>query len=263
MRAQTATTAADRRFDVGAFTRSARGDLLEGIDLDAVTVPAHCAESLAALSALEGATMAHLRNVLVTATHKDARVTAFLVTWAYEKYWIADALSTVSRTAVGPATGSLPGGPVRRSLAGFLAGTSIVAVHTTAGLIDDLVLDAAYDALATDAVGAFAELLALVRDTKARHTEFFADESRRRLAANDRAVRLTARSIRASAWPIGSPLLGEDARRRFSDRVFGGERGARRAADIGREIGMLPGIPQRTASQLARSLTGPTSRTGA
>ena len=39
--------------------------------------------------------MAHLRNVLVTPTHKDARVTAFLVTWAYEKFWIADALPAI------------------------------------------------------------------------------------------------------------------------------------------------------------------------
>ena len=39
--------------------------------------------------------MQHLRTVLVTPTHKDARITAFLTTWAFEKYWIADALSAI------------------------------------------------------------------------------------------------------------------------------------------------------------------------
>lgn len=39
--------------------------------------------------------MSSLRNVLVTPLPKDARVTAFLVTWAFEKFWIADALQLV------------------------------------------------------------------------------------------------------------------------------------------------------------------------
>ena len=57
---------------------------------------------LAMLAVLEAATMAHLRNVLVTHTHKDARVTAFLVTWAFEKFSIADALRGIVDASAGP-----------------------------------------------------------------------------------------------------------------------------------------------------------------
>src|SRR5688500_15777566 len=85
-------------FDVRAFARTAHGSLRDDLDLDAVAaapLPPDVVAALGALAVLEGATMAHLRNVLVTNTHKDARVTAFLVTWAFEKFWIADALRAI------------------------------------------------------------------------------------------------------------------------------------------------------------------------
>ena len=71
-------------FDVREFARTAQGSLRDELDLAAIAgapLPRDIERTLAALAALEGATMAHLRNVLVTSTHKDARVTAFLVTF--------------------------------------------------------------------------------------------------------------------------------------------------------------------------------------
>ncbi|MHA7987080.1 hypothetical protein ACX9R5_14875 [Rathayibacter sp. CAU 1779] len=253
-------------FDVPAFTRTARGSLRERFDLDAIAVDVDvdAARLLATLSVLEGATMAHLRNVLVTATHKDARVTAFLVTWAFEKYWIADALAAVSRSVAStpgssplagrPARTGLPGGPVRRSIGGFLAGTSIVPVHTVAGLVDDLVLDAAYDVVALKATASLHELLAAIRDTKARHTAFFAAESRRLLSEDGRARRLAGLSIRRGPWPIGALLLDTDDGDAFTATVFGGAKGVRRAEAVAERIARLPGIAATTASALASAL---------
>ncbi|HWD61494.1 MAG TPA: hypothetical protein VG369_03285 [Humibacter sp.] len=240
-------------FDVAAFTRSARGTLRDVLDVEAIRVSAPEAELLGTLCVLEGATMAHLRNVLVTATHKDARVTAFLVTWAFEKYWIADALSSVSGSRATP-TGSLPGGPVRRATGGFIAGRSIVGAHMVAGYLDDLVLDAAYDAVESDAAPPLRELLAVIRGTKSRHTAFFLGEATKRLASDPRSVRLAERSVQREAWPIGAPLLDAATRAAFTRSVFGGKVGEDRAEAVADAIAALPGIRARTASELARTL---------
>ena len=173
--------------DLGAFATT-------GLEADVVG-------AIAALGALEGATMAHLRNVLVTATHKDARVTAFLVTWAYEKYWIADALraivaassldsggATVGATdGVAAATGtasrdarmhrdaaSAGRGPIRRALAGYLQGWAAVGAHMALGMVDDLVLRVAYErAVAASGSDALDAVVRRILDVKARHAQFF------------------------------------------------------------------------------------------
>src|ERR1700733_9226559 len=85
-------------FDVRAFARSAAGNHRDELDLASYVDRPLSPETLRALAYLrdiERATMSHLRGLLVTATHKDARVTAFLTTWAFEKFWIADALDAV------------------------------------------------------------------------------------------------------------------------------------------------------------------------
>ena len=87
-------------FDVRDFARTAVGSHRDEIDLEAFAanpLKPETVRSLAYLRELERSTMTYLRNVLVTPTHKDARVTAFLTTWAFEKYWIADAFEVIVR----------------------------------------------------------------------------------------------------------------------------------------------------------------------
>jgi hypothetical protein len=85
-------------FDVREYARTAVGNLREGLNLEAyksAPLGADTLRTLSFLQAIERSTMQHLRTVLVTPTHKDARVTAFLITWAFEKFWIADVLSAI------------------------------------------------------------------------------------------------------------------------------------------------------------------------
>ena len=153
-RSSSTEPAGPAEFDVRAFARTAHGSLRDDLDLDAVTaapLPPDVVAALGALAVLEGATMAHLRNVLVTNTHKDARVTAFLVTWAFEKFWIADALRAIVDASAGsdadraggqraaPTRTAAPGGaasggrgPVRRAFAGITQGWAVVGAHMTA-----------------------------------------------------------------------------------------------------------------------------------
>ena len=124
--------------------------------------------------------MAHLRNVLVTNTHKDARVTAFLVTWAFEKFWIADALRAIVDASAG--RGRRPGrrrapaveppaptpraadlgaarhpavaAPCDARSPGFTQGWAVIGAHMAVGLVDDRVLGAAYARVAECVHGA-------------------------------------------------------------------------------------------------------------
>jgi hypothetical protein len=260
-----------REFDVGEFARTARGSLRDELDLTALRAARLAPELVTVIETLrelEGATMAHLRNVLVTPTHKDARVTAFLVTWAFEKFWIADALgavvdasgratSTDDRTDVAtPRRGIRRGrGPVRRALAGFTQGESIVGAHTTLGLVDDWMLADVYEQLSARAgCDALAATVETIRTAKARHTAFFDEESRRRLTASPRASRLARRELRRSTWPLGAHVVDPERRRSLARFTWSGAGGADRLASLEHRIAALPGIGTSGAAAVGASL---------
>ena len=255
------------------FARTAQGSLRDDLDLRAFAaepLAPDVTRTLAALAALEGATMAHLRNVLVTSTHKDARVTAFLVTWAFEKFWIADALRAIVATSAGvdvEASGAAPGrqtgtsarsggrGPLRRALAGVTQGWAVVGAHMAVGFVDDRMLRAAYlrtvDVSASDALAAAVNRVLHVKE---RHARFFDEEARPRLAASSRTARLARRELRRTAWPLGSSVLAPGERAAFARFAFGDDAGDELLQGVVRDIRGLPGVDARTAASVARRL---------
>jgi hypothetical protein len=264
-------------FDVGEFTRTARGSLRDELDLSsiaAIHVTPDVLLVLEALRDLEGATMAHLRNVLVTPTHKDARVTAFLVTWAFEKFWIADAIGAIveatdanQRSRMGTdAAAAARGirrvrGPLRRSLAGFTQGESIVGAHATIGLVDDWILEGVYERISSDpdVGGPVTAALDAVLVVKARHTAFFEQEARRRLAASRRAARLARHELRRSRWPLGDAAIDAAHRRAVVRLAWSGTDGAERLASLEGRIAELPGLGASAASAVGARLAQGTS----
>ena len=270
-------------FDVRAFARTAHGSLRGDLDLDAVAgapLSPDLVTVLDALATLEGATMAHLRNVLVTNTHKDARVTAFLVTWAFEKFWIADALRAIvdasgvagpgsnagpvgaqppDRTAAATSGGAPSGGrgPVRRAFAGITQGWAVIGAHMAVGLVDDRMLGTAYERVAESSTSATLDAVVdRIVAVKERHTRFFEEEVQRRLTASPRAARLARRELRRTAWPLGAAALTAEQRAAFSRFAFGGPEGDARAVELERGIGALPGMDARTAAIVRRGLAG-------
>lgn len=243
-------------FDVREFARTARGNHRAEMDLSHLTaadVDVDAARLIRVLRDLESSTMHRMRNLLVTATHKDARVTAFLTTWAFEKFWIADALAAVLE-ATGHPTDSPNGmlrksrveradrrGPVLRAIAGNIAGPKLVAAHVTIGLVDEWVTSAAYRRLG-ELASALQSVVDMVLDIKDRHIAFLAEEAQRRLEESARARRLTTTTLKQTAWPVGATERPADERAFFESVVFGGDEGARRASAIGSAIAALPGL---------------------
>lgn len=77
-------------FNVRDFARTARGSHRAELFLEAYAEAPLDNDTLQVvdlLARLERGALRYLRTVLVTPAHSDARVTGFLVTWAYEKYW--------------------------------------------------------------------------------------------------------------------------------------------------------------------------------
>ena len=243
-------------FDVREFARTARGSHRGEMDLSAVdasAVDADAARLIRVLRDLENSTMHRMRNLLVTATHKDARVTAFLTTWAFEKFWVADALTAVLE-ASGHPTDAADGmlrtsrveradrrGPVARAIAGNLAGPKLVAAHVTIGLVDEWVTSAAYRRLGELAT-ALRGVVTMVLEIKDRHIEFLGDEAQRRLAESARARRLTLKTVAQTAWPVGATERPAEERTFFETIVFGGPEGSSRASEIASRIAALPGL---------------------
>jgi hypothetical protein len=263
---------AEGGFDVRAFARSAQGRFRDELDLDMFATQPLATDDRTLIrffARVEGASMDHFRNVLMTATHKDARVTAFLITWAYEKQWIADALGAVLEAHGEPPIADVAEGaarrrfsewaawrgPLWRALASLRQGDDVVAAHVTIGLIDEWVMAAGYEMVAETADSSpLTKVLDRVAAVRQRHEEFLAAESRRRLIASPRAIRLTRSVLRRQVWPIGSLRRAAGDRDRFTSIVFAGVEGRDRAMAIGDRVAGLTGLSPAGGATVARIL---------
>jgi hypothetical protein len=261
------------RFSVREFARTGRGNFRSELRLaDYADAPldADTLRTVRYLGQLESATMEQLRNLLVTATHKDARVTAFLVTWAFEKFWMADALDAVLEANGRPrakdeddgsrrktfAEAGERRGPISRAIGALRQGTDVVAMHMTTGLVDEWVMRAAYEDLVTNAHSdSLAHTVGIIVDTKKRHEQFFAEAANEGLTDSRRSVAMTRTALGKTAWPVGAINRSADDRAFFERRVFGGEAGAARIADIRRRVAGIHGMDDGVAAAVARRLT--------
>ncbi len=218
-------------FDVRDFARTAAGSHRESMDLGAYRSTPLTADTLRAvryLQIVERATMTHLRSVLVTATHKDARITAFLTTWAFEKYWIADALEQIL-LAHQPEGSEPDRSPfrtpvertIRESLVANIIGVPMIAVHMTLGTVDEWLTQAAYTRLRElDPNPELARTIDSFLSIKERQLSFFEAQSRFRLTESPRAARLARKRLAKTPWPIGAKAEPAAETRFFFDHLF-------------------------------------------
>jgi hypothetical protein len=261
-------------FSVHEFARTAHGSHRAELDLDAyrdAPLDHDTLEIVDLLARLERGALSYLRSVLVTPTHKDARVTAFLVTWAYEKYWVADALELVVAAHPGftpTPTRGVPRlrrawlalgerlEPIRESVVANLIGEDVIAVHTAAGTLDEWITQAAYERLVESPHAEFSGTLARLLEVKRRHGEFFAADAADRLAASPRAGRLARRRLSRAAWPLGSA----DEPPALLARLMGGVIPASDLMAIDDRVDILPGLAgldlATTAARRARKAAG-------
>jgi len=237
-------------FDVRDFARSAAGSHRENLNLETYRTNPLKAETLRALAYLqiiERATMTHLRSVLVTATHKDARITAFLTTWAFEKYWIADALEQIilAHAPEGTKPDRAPfrtpiERTIRESIFANIVGVPMIAVHMALSTVDEWLNGAAYERIAAlDPNPQLVETLATFIGIKDRQLLFFEAQARFRLTESKKARSLARKRLAKTAWPVGATAEPRDETRFFFSYLFSGAREV--VATIDALVDTLPG----------------------
>ena len=200
-------------FDVRTYTRTPIDLRPANLDLTALTGldPATLA-ALHHLWQVEHAVLDLMRDVLVTPTHAESEVTAFLVTWGYEQYWLAATLREVltansGRTDHGrdAVVGRVlrawddRARPMLHSVRTNLLGEQVVAGHLATGWLNTAALSLCYQRLAAVAP-ACATLTEQVLPMKERHLAFHTVQLQHRLR-DPAAARHARRATRAWRWP--------------------------------------------------------------
>jgi hypothetical protein len=257
-------------FDIRAYTRTAAGSHEASLPLAAFAEHPLAPQTLRALGYLrdlEDFTMHHMRDVLVTPSHKDARLTAFLATWAFEKYWIADAFDRIiaahpdftpvanrarskvvrfAREAVDRVS------PIVTAVRANLIGEDIIAGHVTRGYIDELVSRVSYSrVLENDPNEALGEVLTGFQVLRDRHLQFFEGETVRRLEESVSARRLTRSSLRRSWVPTGTHEQPIQETRFMMKYLFSDAPGRAGVSGVDGTVDALPGL--RGLGLLARA----------
>jgi hypothetical protein len=234
-------------FDVAAYVRQPSGPMRDRLTGIGTALPADLAEALRYVQRRAAGTTSWLSHVLVTATHKDARVTAFLSTWAYERHWLGDAVGALA--GGGPAPALRRGlatrlrdrfGPLREAVVTNLHGRAITAVHMTERLVDGWVVDAMLERAQHLAPAAVAADLATVRAAIARQGRFFAESATEALSTSRAARALVRHRLRKRAWPLGAEREPAAATAEALRTLFGADRAW--AAEIDLRVDALPGL---------------------
>jgi hypothetical protein len=204
---------------------------------------------------IESHTVCYLRDLLLTESHRDPRITTFLTTWAWEEQWHGVALGRVL-AAHGLAAGDDRVASVRAGL-GFmdrlgpllttagsvLARKDFVAVHMTWGALNEWSTQVGYQRLSSlEPHPVLGELLERISRQESRHIAFYATEARERLAASPRARRLVRFALDKLWAPVGAGVVPKEETAFLVQHLLSGAEGDRAVASLDAKLHRLPGM---------------------
>lgn len=234
-------------FDVAAYVRRPLGPMRANLAGLGAVLPPDLAEALRYLQRRAQGTTGWLSHVLVTPTHKDARITAFLSTWAYERHWLGDAVGALAGDgAVAPLPRRLLHGladrfgPLREAIVANLHGHALTGVQMAERLVDGWIVEAMLERAQALAPATVAQDLGHIREAIAREGRFFAESATEVLTHSRAARALARRRLRRRAWPIGADREPRAATASALTTLFGADRAW--ASTIDRRIDALPGL---------------------
>jgi hypothetical protein len=245
-------------FDLDDYQATARPVRTDDIDFEAFRtrpLPEEALRSLRYMHDVESHTVCYLRDLLLTASHKDPAITTFLTMWNYEEHFHGVAIGKVL-AAHGEASEADRIAPMRARnaakerfaplgsmLGSALLGEDFVAVHMTWGAVNEWSTQTAYDrliALADHPV--LTELLSRIARQEARHIAFYATQARERLARSAKARRATRFALKTLWAPVGSAVMPEEETTFLLGYLLGDEAGRAHADRIDRRVRALPGL---------------------
>jgi hypothetical protein len=255
-------------FDIAEYTDTARRVQEDDVDFDAFRenpLSKAALRSIRYMSDVESHTICYLRDLLVTPSHKDPEITAFLTMWAYEEFWHGEALDKVLRAHQVPATyghirrvrlaqGLLDTlAPIHQAIAGYTIGEDYIAVHMTWGAINEWSAHSAYARLIEqEQHPELTKLLRRIQAQESRHLAFYASQARDRLERSNRARKLTRWALKAFWTPVGSGIQPKSETRFLMEYLMGGDEGAKAIQRLDRKVDTLPG--QENLNLIARNI---------
>jgi hypothetical protein len=206
------------------------------------------------MSDVESHTICYMRDLLVTPSHKDPEITAFLTMWAYEEFWHGEAFDAVLRAhRIDADYGHIRKvrlgqglhdrlAPIEQSLAANIIGDDFVAVHMSWGAINEWSAHSAYARLIEREIHPeLTKLLRRIQTQESRHLAFYNSQARDRLERSKRARMLTRFALRRFWAPVGSTIQPKVETAFVLDYLMGGHDGAKHIARLDRKVDTLPG----------------------
>ncbi|GMA29192.1 ferritin-like domain-containing protein [Arenivirga flava] len=245
-------------FDIDQYTETSEGVGWDDLDFDAFKthpLPEQTLRSLRYMCDVEYHTVCYLRDLLVTPSHKERDVSAFMTMWNREEFWHGEALAAVlgmhgitvdfdqlkaTRLKLGWRDKIAP---LKQAIAGNLIGDDFVAVHMSWGAANEWSAVAAYRRLAKlEDHPALSPLLKRIAQQETRHVAFYASQARERLAKSKVAQKLTRLALSKAWGPVGSSISSDDDVKHVMGHLFGSEEGVKEVARIDANIAKLPGM---------------------
>jgi hypothetical protein len=276
-------------FDIVNYSATAQRVVDDDVDYSAferTPLPEAALRALQYMSDVESHTICYLRDLLVTPSHQDPEITAFLTMWVYEEFWHGEVLDKVL-AAHGRAVGAdrirrvrLAQGrsdrlaPIYQALVANLVGEDFIAVHMTFGVINEWSTYAGYGRLLAQTNHAeLTKVVGRIQRQETRHVAFYASQARERLARSRTARLLTKLVLRAVWTPVGSGIMPAAETAFLLRYLMGGAEGARVIRQLDEKIDRLPGLAgmhlvSRAAARygvgpaVARRRVGPAQRAG-
>lgn len=245
-------------FDISNYKNNSVRVKFDDIDYDSFRerpVSPAALRTLRYMSDVESHTICYLRDLLVTPSHKDPEVTAFLTHWAYEEFWHGEALDEVLRVhgmvadyahirEVRLAQGIKDRlAPINQALAANIIGEDFVAVHMSWGAINEWSAHSAYARMMQrEGHPELTKLLKRVQQQETRHLAFYASQAKDRLERSAKARTLTRFAMKAFWGPVGSTIEPKRETAFVLNYLMGGPEGAKHIERIDRKMDELPGL---------------------
>lgn len=245
-------------FDIDRFSRTSEPVRYEDLPFEEFQtnpLPPETLRSLRYMCDVEYHTVCYLRDMLVTPSHRDPEVTAFMTMWNREEFWHGEALAEVLRMhGITLDYNHLKAkritmgwrdklGPVKQSLLAGMVGQDFVAVHMVWGAANEWSAVAAYNRLAAlQGHPVLAELLVRIARQEARHVAFYATQARERLARSTKAQKVASYALQRFWGPVGTGVMPDSEVTHVLKHLMSGPEGRKAARAIDDHIRRMPGL---------------------
>ena len=245
-------------FDIDKYSETSVALTWQDLDLsDFATnpLPQASLRALRYMCDVEYHTVCYLRDLLVTPSHEEDDVSAFMTMWNREEFWHGEALAAVlgahgitvdydqlkaTRLKLGWKDRL---DPIKQSLLGNVVGKDFIAVHMTWGAANEWSAVAAYKRMAElEGHPVLAELLRRIAKQETRHVAFYTTQARARLESSRKAQILTRFALSAAWGPVGSTISDDAEVSHVFSHLFSGDEGVREVRRLDEHISSLPGL---------------------